>query len=179
VSTTYSQRVEADAVATLAQSRAMAHPDRLRIIRLTYDTPLTNAQLAQRLGRDPATVLHHVRTLVRTGFLVPQEPRRGARGAREIPYLSTGQSFRLQTPQPEEARAIDLAVVDAFRVELAEALELGPQTLGRLVVRLSPAGADALRRRLSELLIEAAAWEPVAGGGAYALLLALHEQVEG
>ncbi|HEY3478086.1 MAG TPA: winged helix-turn-helix domain-containing protein, partial [Streptomyces sp.] len=76
--------------ATEAEAAALASGIRLRIIRLTFSEALTNKELAQRLGRDPATTLHHVRKLVETGFLAAQPPRRGARGAKEIPYLSTG-----------------------------------------------------------------------------------------
>ena len=55
--------------ATEAEAKALASPLRLRILRLCLDQALTNKQLAGRLGRDPGTVLHHVRTLVATGFL--------------------------------------------------------------------------------------------------------------
>src|SRR6478672_3630381 len=55
--------------ATLAETRALAHPLRLRIIRLLYDRSLTNRELARALGEHPATVLHHVRTLLRNGFI--------------------------------------------------------------------------------------------------------------
>ena len=46
--------------ATLEEVRALAHPLRLRIIRLTYDRSLTNKELASEPGENPATVLHHV-----------------------------------------------------------------------------------------------------------------------
>ena len=55
--------------ATPAEMRALANPIRLRLLRLTLDRALTNKEMAERLGRDPGTVLHHVRVLVRTGFL--------------------------------------------------------------------------------------------------------------
>src|SRR4051795_6284466 len=79
--------------ATDAEARALASAVRLRILRLGLDEPLTNQEIAARLGRNPATVLHHVRTLVDTGFLEAQPVRRGTRGAREVPYLSTGKSW--------------------------------------------------------------------------------------
>jgi predicted ArsR family transcriptional regulator len=81
--------------ATDEEARAIASPLRLRILRLCLDRPLTNKQIAQVLGRDPASVLYHVRTLVRTGFLVAEGERRGARGAREVPYRATGKSWVL------------------------------------------------------------------------------------
>ena len=81
--------------ATEAEAAALASGIRLRIIRLTFAEALTNRELAERLGRDPATTLHHVRTLVDTGFLVAEAARRGARGSREIPYRATKLSWAL------------------------------------------------------------------------------------
>ena len=67
--------------ATPAELKAMAHPLRLRIIRLCLHEALTNKQLADHLDQDPATVLHHVRTLCAAGFL-EAEPARPAVAAR-------------------------------------------------------------------------------------------------
>ena len=55
------QRVRREA--TVREAKAMAHPLRLRILRLCLHQELTNKQLAERLGRDPGTVLYHVRHL--------------------------------------------------------------------------------------------------------------------
>ena len=66
--------------ATDAEARALASALRLRVLRLCLHEALTNKEIAKRLERDPATVLHHVRTLVNTGFLVSGEPRPGPRG---------------------------------------------------------------------------------------------------
>ncbi|MEJ7703661.1 MAG: winged helix-turn-helix domain-containing protein [Geodermatophilaceae bacterium] len=79
--------------ATDAEARALASATRLRILRACLDEPLTNKEIASRIGRNPATALHHVRTLVSTGFLVPAEERRGARGrarSRTWPLASPG-----------------------------------------------------------------------------------------
>jgi GNAT superfamily N-acetyltransferase len=81
--------------ATVADARALAHPLRLRIIRLLYDRSLTNRELARALGEHPATVLHHVRTLLRTGFIAADPARPGPRGTVEKPYRSTGRSWSL------------------------------------------------------------------------------------
>src|SRR3954449_12893350 len=83
-------------VPTDAEPRALASELRLRIIRLAMDEALTNREIAERLGRNPATTLHHVRTLVDTGFLDAQPVRRGTRGAREIPYRATLLSWALE-----------------------------------------------------------------------------------
>lgn len=72
-----------------ARARAMASPVRWRVLRACLDGALTNKELADLLGVNPGSMLHHVRTLVSTGFLEPQEPRRGSRNAVEIPYRTT------------------------------------------------------------------------------------------
>src|SRR5688500_4309407 len=105
--------------ATPEEAKALAHPLRLRILRLCLDQALTNKQLAERLGKDPGTVLHHVRTLVATGFLVPEGVRQGEKGALEKPYRATGKSWTLSLDeQPAEADAIQ-AMLEAFLAELA------------------------------------------------------------
>ena len=58
-------------VASAREIKALAHPLRLRILRLCGLHELTNKQLADRLGQDPGTVLYHVRQLLSTGFLEP------------------------------------------------------------------------------------------------------------
>lgn len=130
-----------------AEARALASGLRLRILRLCIDEPLTNREIAEALGKNPATVLHHVRTLVDNGFLTAQEVRRGRRGAREIPYLTTGKSWYVQTPAPANR------ILDAF---LAEIAEVPPEQAGmtRLGLRLPPAEMHEFRRRLRGLLQE-------------------------
>ena len=128
--------------------RALGHPLRWRILRLTLEAPLTNKQIAQRLERDPGTVLHHVRELVRTGFLQGEEVRSGTRGALERPYRATGKSWRVRlTPNA----GTTVSIMDAVREEL---LEAGPDaaiaTL-RLGVRLTSADIDELRAALDQI----------------------------
>ncbi|MCU1429583.1 MAG: ArsR family transcriptional regulator [Actinomycetia bacterium] len=157
--------------ATREEARALSHPDRWRIIRLTLDEALTNKELAERLGRDPASMLHHVRTLVTTGFIEAQEPRRGARGAKEIPYRSTGKSWTLEVGDPTDDQA--LAIVDAFRAELLESPP-DERRWARLGLRLTPEQRDELESRLFALAEEAATWSPAEGGEPCALFVALH-----
>ena len=88
--------------ATPQEAKALAHPDRLRIIRLTYDTALTNKELAERMGRNPGTTLYHLRLLVETGFVAAEPPRKGNRGAAEVPYRSTGKSWTLDVGEPTD-----------------------------------------------------------------------------
>ena len=138
--------------ATRAEARALAHPMRLRILRLCLDEALTNRELAERLRAQPATVLYHVRTLARTGFLAVQPERRGRRGAREVPYLATRKSWTLAFEPPGTGF---LAPMDAFRAEAADA---GPDAMlesMRLGVRLAPDGLSRLQGRLAAAVAEA------------------------
>jgi DNA-binding transcriptional ArsR family regulator len=138
--------------ATPADARALAHPVRLRILRITKDEPLTNKQLAERLGRDPATVLHHVRLLVRTGFLAPGEQRRGARGAWEIPYLATGRSWTLDFDD-RTSRPVGDAMLQAFLEELRESGGDLTNPL-RAGLWLTDDETEELGRRVSEIVEE-------------------------
>lgn len=139
--------------ATDAEARAIASPLRLRILRLCLDTPLTNKQIAAALGRDPASVLHHVRTLVRTGFLVAEEERRGARGSREVPYRATGKSWVLDVVDPAQGRAKTIALVEAF---IEDATRAGFENVDglRMGLRLTPAEYQELAGRLHAVVTE-------------------------
>ena len=104
--------------ATAAEAKALANPLRLRILRLCLDEALTNKELADRLDKDPGTLLHHVRTLVDTGFLAPDEVRSGTSGALEKPYRATGKSWDVSVgDQP----SFVVAQIDALRDEVIEA----------------------------------------------------------
>src|SRR3954454_16351248 len=96
-----------------ADARALASTLRLRILRLCLDEPMTNREIALRLDRNPATILHHVRTLTDRGFLAAQPVRRGTRGSREVPYLATRKSWR--TPGLRSSRIL----IDTFLEEVA------------------------------------------------------------
>lgn len=158
--------------ATRAEARALAHPLRLRIIRLCLDEALTNREIADRLGEQPATALYHVRTLVRSGFLVAQAERRGRRGAREIPYRSTRKSWGLALPPDVTGNA---AVIDAARAEI---VEVGPEAILQLVrlgVRLPPDRLEEIDQRFTELIREAlAADDP--DGEPIGILLLVHRR---
>src|SRR3954463_6944077 len=137
--------------ATDAEARAVASAVRLRILRLCFSEALTNKELAARLGRNPATVLHHVRTLVDTGFLEALPARRGTRGSREVPYRATGKSWLMDVddrPMPSHD-----PMLAAFLEEVAEG---GEQHLrsSRLPLRLPPAELDEFRERLRDLFTE-------------------------
>ena len=131
--------------ATDEEAKALASSLRLRILRICLNEGHTNKEIAEILGRDPASVLHHVRTLVSTGFLAQQAERHGTRGAREIPYQATGRSWLLSTP------AQDRSMLTTFLQEVALVPAEDVDTT-RLGLRLSAADMDEFRSRLRNLL---------------------------
>jgi predicted ArsR family transcriptional regulator len=134
--------------ATAAEMKALAHPLRWRILRVTLDKPMTNKQIAARLGRDPGTVLHHVRTLVREGFLAAIGERSGKRGARELPYVATGKSWRIRMLPSAGNTA---AILDAVREEVVERGDDAVVTTLRLGVRLRPDDVAELKARIAQI----------------------------
>jgi len=164
--------------ATVEEHKALAHPLRLRILRLCLDEPKTNRELADRLEANPATVLHHVRTLVELGFLEEQPPRVGRRGAREKPYKATGLSWYLtddDIPEDERFGSV-VAMIDALR---AEVLESGPgreHHVSRLGLVLGDESADELNRRLSDLVREFQERSPEPDGEPFGVFIAVHER---
>ncbi len=142
--------------ATPEETRALAHPLRLRIIRLLYDGPLTNRELSERLGEQPATVLYHVRTLARTGFIVPDRPRPGPRGSVEKPYRTTGKSWQLSVDVPGPREGVSRAALGAFLAELEAAGTRSQLSTTRLAFDATAAQLAEFQERLTELLDELA-----------------------
>jgi predicted ArsR family transcriptional regulator len=153
---------EARRPATEDEARALASATRLRIMRVCLDHALTNKQIASRLGANPATTLHHVRKLVATGFLAATEERRGTRGAREVPYRTTGKSWTIAVGATPVAGGAQ-AMIDAFLDEISYVdvdANIGDHTdiervdLTRLGLRLPPEQLAELSTRINELLNE-------------------------
>ncbi len=162
--------------ATEAEVRALAHPLRLRIIRALYDAPRSNRELARALREDPATVLYHVRTLVKTGFLAPAGTRPGARGQTEKLYRSTGKSWRINIDAGlPAADAVSRASLDAFWREVQDAGPTADLSTSRLALVLGPERRDELMARLREVLDEFAMRDDP-DGEPLALFLAMHRR---
>ena len=153
--------------ATDAEAKALASSLRLRILRICLDEGHTNKEIAAILGRDPATILHHTRTLVRTGFLEPQQERRGARGAREIPYLATRKSWQVSAPMQR-------SMLDAFLEEVALVPGTDLDIAARLGLRLSPADMAEFNDKLQTLLDDFASRPEDPSAPAWSVFLAMH-----
>jgi DNA-binding transcriptional ArsR family regulator len=161
--------------ATDDEARAMASPIRLQILRVCLDGALTNKEIAAALGKDPASVLYHVRRLVDTGFLVAEPVRRGNRGSRERPYRATGKSWILDVVEARDRRAGTHAMFEAFVAE-ARAAGLENVSMMRLGVRLTPAEREQLNQRLHLLFDEYARRPPSPDGEPLSLFYAAHAQ---
>jgi DNA-binding transcriptional ArsR family regulator len=162
--------------ATSAEVRALAHPLRLRIIRLLYDADRSNKELADRLDVDPATVLYHVRTLEKTGFLKAAGTRPGARGSVEKLYRSTGKSWKIDVDAglPGASR-VTQATTDAFLAELQAAGPDADLSTSRLALDINPARRKELLARIGALLDEYALQDD-ADGEPWALFFAVHRR---
>jgi hypothetical protein len=153
--------------ATDEEARALASALRMRILRVCLSEPHTNKEIATVLGRDPASTLHHVRLLTKTGFLAAQAERRGARGAKEIPYLATRKSWQLSTP------AVGRVLIDAFMEEaaLVPAEEVDTARLG---LKLSDENWARFRDRIGEVLNEFEQLPEDPDGKPWSIFLAMH-----
>lgn len=157
--------------ASEAQARALASSTRLRILRLCLSEALTNKEIATRLRRHPASVLHHVRTLVDTGFLAAEPVRRGSRGAREVPYRATGLSWKVDLGEPVVGGS-DPAL-EAFLEEVA-AVGHAHLHSTRLGLRLATEQIEELRSRLQQLLDEFADRPMDPAGERWSVYLGMH-----
>jgi predicted ArsR family transcriptional regulator len=163
--------------ATESEARTLASAVRLRILRLCLDDELTNKEIADRLGRDPASVLHHVRRLVDDGFLQALPLRRGRRGARERPYRATRKSWQLSQGDVEELGRSSDAMLQAFLAEAAEAGTL--QKTARLGLTLGPKQLEEFSERLQNLLDEYARRPPDPDGVRWSVFFAMHRDRRG
>jgi DNA-binding transcriptional ArsR family regulator len=140
--------------ATAAEIKALSHPLRIRILRLCQLGELTNKELAERLDRDPGTVLYHVRHLVDAGMLTPAPVRTGSSGALEKPYRSNGKAWWFDGPLNDSPADVKFAPVEAFQEELREAGLSSIQTYDRFLLHLAPDEVEHLERRVLAILDE-------------------------
>lgn len=153
--------------ATEAEAKTLASSLRIRILRLCLDEAMSNREIAEATGLNPATSLHHVRMLADTGFLEPQEARRGKRGSREIPYLATGKSWFLNTGD------MTTEMIEAFTAEFTAA-PYEERTMGRMAAMLTEDEVEEFRARIDELFEEFRSRRNKDGATQWGLFIAMH-----
>jgi len=162
---------------TAEEARALAHPLRIRILRLALDTPRTNRELAELLDVNPGTTLHHVRTLVDHEFLVAADVRRGKRGSREVPYRATGKSWILDFSEQDIDRGEQgSAIITASHAEYAAAAPQDRFGEMRIALRLSPDERQELMDRLYATVNEFHDTRQTPDGEPIALFWAFHHR---
>lgn len=155
-----------------SRARALSSPLRLRILRLCLHESRTNKEIADLLQLNPATSLHHVRTLVSNGFLEAEEARRGNRGAKEVPYRSTKSSWGTRIPDAAPL------LVDTFLKEI-NGLEPQEMQVVRVGLKLSEETQKEMMARLREVIEDYAMREPTPDGVPTSLFLAHHLDLTG
>lgn len=163
---------ESRGIATAAEMKVLASPVRLRILRLTMDAALTNAELAAALELTPATTLYHVRQLVAAGFLAADAE---GRPGRAIPYRATGRSWQVEPKDDDIPAAVDAmlsAYVDEWRRGGRRAAKFGV----RMRLHLDDDALDEFGDRLTDLIDEFRARPRADGSRAYSLLALINEE---
>ena len=153
-----------------ARMRALSSPLRLRVLRLCAFESRTNKELAELLGVNPGTMLHHVRTLVQTGYLAAEAERSGAQGAREVPYRATGLSWRTSMPGGSPV------LIETFlqQIEGVAPEDLDTTWMG---MKLTPEHRTEFQHRLYALVNEFKERGPDADGEPYSFFSTLHPDV--
>jgi DNA-binding transcriptional ArsR family regulator len=119
------------------QLKALGHPLRLRVLEALGegDLPMSNRELAQKLGVDPGHLHFHVRMLLKCGLIEQVATGKG----REKPYRSAAKTLKV-APELVSAGASELqaTVVDDVRQGWNAYGDKGQFRFVRINVRISP-----------------------------------------
>jgi DNA-binding transcriptional ArsR family regulator len=122
------------------QLKALGHPLRLRVLEALgeTDTPMSNRELAQKLGVDPGHLHFHVQMLLKCGLIQQAATGKG----REKPYRSAARTLKV-APELVHAGASDLqaTVVEDVQKGWNAYAEEGQFRFVRINVRMSPENA--------------------------------------
>jgi DNA-binding transcriptional ArsR family regulator len=119
------------------QLKALGHPLRRRVLEMlggAGDRPLTNRELAQRLGVDPGHLHFHVKMLLRAGLI---ERADGGQG-REKPYRAVAKTIRVAPELLAGGGASDMqaAMIDEVQQEYAAYAPQGEFRAAQLALRM-------------------------------------------
>jgi DNA-binding transcriptional ArsR family regulator len=132
------------------QLKALGHPLRLRVLEMLGgegEEPLTNRELAQRLGVDPGHLHFHVKMLLRAGLI----ERAGGGKGREKPYRSVATTVRVAPQLLSSRLTSDLQAAMLDEVQRAfEARKEGEFRSAQVTARVTPDQALDLITELVE-----------------------------
>jgi DNA-binding transcriptional ArsR family regulator len=112
-----------------AQFKAISHPTRTRILGIIQNQPATANQIADRLGKPPGTIGHHLQVLEDAG-LAQVIARRLVRGIVARYYTRTARMFKFDLP----AEVLG---------DMSPSLDILTTARNELVETLAATGADA------------------------------------
>jgi DNA-binding transcriptional ArsR family regulator len=132
------------------QLKALGHPLRLRVLELLGtdgEAPMTNRELAQRLGVDPGHLHFHVRMLLRAGLIERADAGKG----REKPYRALAKTVRVAPQLLQSSLASDLqaAMLDEVQRGFAAFQQSGFRS-AQVTVRMTEEKALALMTEFVE-----------------------------
>jgi DNA-binding transcriptional ArsR family regulator len=120
------------------QLKALGHPLRLRVLEMLGgegEEPLTNRELAQRLGVDPGHLHFHVKMLLRAGLI----ERAGGGKGREKPYRAVATTVRVAPQLLSSRLTSDLQAAMLDEVQRAfESRKEGEFRSAQVTARVTP-----------------------------------------
>jgi DNA-binding transcriptional ArsR family regulator len=132
------------------QLKALGHPLRLRVLEMLGgegEQPLTNRELAEKLGVDPGRLHFHVKMLARAGLI---ERTAGGKG-REKPYRAVATTVRVAPQLLSSHLTSDLQAAMLDEVNRAfEARKEGEFRSAQVTARVTPEQALELITELVE-----------------------------
>lgn len=154
--------------------KALAHPVRLRMLgMLRIDGPATATQLAARLGLNSGATSYHLRQLAQYGFIedAPATSRRDRwwKASHEItsvhPAETEGEAFDMDVAFAQAILSQQVGQMQKAAEEYAELpLEWRKaSTASDIIIPLTAQQAEALTKRLNDLLMEAMSEAPPLG----------------
>ncbi|MGO8500741.1 ArsR/SmtB family transcription factor [Rhizobium leguminosarum] len=157
--------------------KALAHPVRLRMLgMLRIDGPATATQLAARLGLNSGATSYHLRQLAQYGFIeeAPHASRRDRwwRASHELtsvpPSEAEGEALDLDIAFNQAALSLQVGQMQQALEEYAELpAEWRKATAADdIIIPMTAAQAEALTKRLSDIILEAMRAAPPLGAAA-------------
>ncbi|TCS08998.1 winged helix-turn-helix domain-containing protein [Rhizobium sp. BK418] len=154
--------------------KALAHPVRLRMLgMLRIDGPATATQLATRLGLNSGATSYHLRQLAQYGFIEdapgPSRRDRRWRACHELtsirPAETEGEAFDMDVAFAQAILSQQVSQMQKAAEEYAELpLEWRKaSTASDIIIPLTSEKAEALTKRLNDILLEAMSEAPPLG----------------